>query len=58
MTGTETVYRWETDMAGADYDDNWSQGWLEEAGKGITVSWLQKMTDQSMTSVCCLKGKF
>ena len=28
-----------------------SQGWLEECGEGITVAWLQKMTDQSMTSV-------
>jgi len=26
-------------------------GWLEECGEGITVAWLQKMTDQSMTSV-------
>lgn len=32
----------------------WEQrlvGWLEEAGEGIQLSWLQKMTDQSMTSV-------
>ena len=38
-----------------DDDDTWTQGWLEKAGKGITVSWLQKMTDQSMTSVCYLR---
>ena len=27
------------------------EGWLEEAGEGITLHWIQKMTDQTMTPV-------
>jgi len=41
LTPTTNLQEWERGLA----------GWLEEAGTGLRIVWLQKMTDQSRTAV-------